>query len=227
MSTFYILDLDRTLANTEKLYTVLDTVLERDTNIKPSQLYEERATAEAEGHSFSVVGRLRQLLSEDSNEVDWPQVQQAFIAEARRADMFEPHAAELLHILDERELPYGIITYGNETWQIAKIEASGLKEVPHLVTRIKEKGQLLAGWKHSENLFVIPPAMTRNFKPLIVDSLVFLDDKAVSFKNIPTGVRGVFVRSPIRKLLPSQQGVLPPGVEIVSGLGGAIELLFD
>ena len=98
--------------------------------------------------------------------------------------------------------------------------------MPHLVTRIKEKGHLLAGWKQEDGTFIIPPAMTRLFEPMRVYKIVFIDDKAVSFKDLPSGVQGVYVRSPDGKVLPSQMGELPSGVATVIGLDGAIELLF-
>jgi hypothetical protein len=224
---FYVIDLDRTLVNTERLYEVLEFVLERDTDVSVQQLKEEREVIEANGDSFVMTNTLRRLLEDANSAVSWQQVQQAFIREAQRIDdVLEPYAAELLQLLNDKQLPYGIITFGSEAWQLAKIEAAGLLDVPHLVTRIKEKGQLLTGWKHSENTFIIPPAMTRDFTPLTVDSIIFLDDKAVSFNDMPTRVRGVFVKSPTRELLDSQRGTLPPSVETVIGLNGAIELLF-
>lgn len=227
MTSFYVIDFDRTLVNTEKLYEVLELVLERDSDVGAQRLNEERAAIEANGESFAMINSLRRILKDANSTVSWQELQRAFILEAQHTDgVLEPYAAELLQILNDRQLPYGIITYGSETWQLAKIEAAGLMDVPHLVTGIKEKGRLLTGWKHAEDSFIIPPAMTRDFTPLKVDSIIFLDDKAVSFNDMPTGVRGVFVKSPTRKLLESQRGVLPSSVTTVVGLNGAIELLF-
>lgn len=227
-SSFYVLDFDRTLVDTDKLYVILEKVLERDTNIGMRDLNEEKAVIEADGDSFSIIESLRRLLADSNSSVDWLDVQQAFINEARQTDVLEPYAAELLKLLDDKQLPYGIITFGNEAWQLAKIEAAGLTAVPHVVTNIKEKGQLLSGWKHDSNdSFIIPPAMTRNFDPLVVDSIIFLDDKPVSFSNLPSGVHGVLVKSPTRALLPSQRGTLPSTVSSVTGINGAIELLFQ
>ncbi|MDN5274228.1 MAG: hypothetical protein JWP06_129 [Candidatus Saccharibacteria bacterium] len=227
MIPFYVIDLDRTLVNTEKLYEVLELVLERDTDVGTQRLNEERAAIEANGESFVMVNSLRRILEAANSTVSWQELQRAFILEAQHTGgVLEPYAAELLQILNDRQLPYGIITYGSEAWQLAKIEAAGLMDVPHLVTRIKEKGRLLTGWKHAGDTFIIPPAMTHDFTPLEVDSIVFLDDKAVSFNDMPTGVRGVFVKSPTRELLESQRGALPSSVATVVGLNGAIELLF-
>jgi hypothetical protein len=225
---FYVLDFDRTLVNTDKLYDILKDVLEKETNSDVSRLLDvARIESEEAGGSFETIDYLRRLLAEGYHEDAWPRVQRAFNAQAQHEDALEPGAKELLGLLADKSLLHGIITFGNEAWQLAKLEATGLLAMPYLVTSIKEKGLLLSGWKHhSDSSFIIPPAMTRDFTPVVVESIVFLDDKAVSFQDLPTGVQGVFVRSPSGELLPSQEGALPEGVTSVVGLSGAIELLF-
>lgn len=226
MKLFYALDLDKTLIDTDKLYDVLDIALERHTAINLDDLRKERTAIEMYGESFDTIGRIQQLLTETRSSVSWQEIQQSFVAEAQKNEVLEPYAAELLKILDDRNLAYGIITFGHETWQHTKMKAAGLVNVPRIVTEIKEKGQILTSWKQTDGSFIIPPAMSHDRIPLHVNSVVFLDDKAISFKDIPEGVRGVCIRSPTRELLPSQQGALPPLVESVSGLANAIELLF-
>lgn len=226
MKTFYALDLDRTLIDTERLYEVLDIVLGRDTAINLDQLREERMAIETYGESFNTIHRIKQLLVETHSDVNWQHIQRAFIAEARQANMLEPYAAELLTTLDGKSLPYGIITFGYEAWQLTKMEAAGLMNVPRVVTRVKEKGRLLTNWKNTDGSFTIPSVMMCDLKPCAVESIVFLDDKAVSFTDMPIDVRGVFVLSPTRELLPSQRGTVPASVATVIGLDGAIDLLF-
>lgn len=227
-STFFVLDFDRTLGNTEKFHDVLEQVIKEEVaTITIGSLRAARARAEAAGKSFDTIDYVRQFLTQ-STTTTWQDVLQAFIRQAKTQDMLLPHAAELLRLLDEKKIPYGIITYGGEAWQLAKIEAANLLAVPHLVTHIEEKSRILAGWKHHDNeSFVIPPALTRDFRPLTVDMIVFLDDKAKSFHLIPAGVKGIHVHSATQPPLPSQQGVLPPDVTSVAGLDGAIKLLFN
>ncbi|HEY5695288.1 MAG TPA: hypothetical protein VIQ80_00465, partial [Candidatus Saccharimonadales bacterium] len=119
------------------------------------------------------------------------------------------------------------ITYGvEEAWQLTKLELAGLLDVPHLITHIEAKGELLTGWKQADGSFIVPPALTADFTPLRVQQLIFLDDKAKSFRGIPEGVRGVHIVAPGGNTLPAQQGDLPAGVTSVTGIPGAIELLF-
>jgi phosphoserine phosphatase len=225
-NTFFVLDFDRTLVDTDRIHTVLEAVIERETNITAGNVRSAKQEAESRGDTFDTIGFVHHALTTQQSVVSWQHIQRQFIAESLNQDLLEPSARTLLDILDEHGIPYGIITYGTEAWQLAKLEAVGLFEVPHLVTQIKEKGKLLEGWKHGNETFIIPPAMTRDFQPIVAEAIVFLDDKAVSFQDIPPGVRGVLIRSPNGELLPSQRGVLPASVASVTGLDGAIELLF-
>jgi hypothetical protein len=228
VSSFYVLDFDRTLANTDAFHDILERVIEHETTIRASYLREARKVAEASGESFDTIDYLRHFLTNAHSEKTWHQIQKVFIEQAQQEDMLEPHAAEFLRLLDEKKLPYGIITFGGEAWQLAKIEAANLMDVPHIVTHIQEKGRILSGWKHqSSDTFIIPPALTRSFQPMNVSTIVFLDDKAKSFVGMPDGVRGVHIRSLRQPPLPAQLGSLPVGVTGVEGLQGAIALLFD
>lgn len=226
-SVFFVLDFDRTIGNTNKSHDVLEGVIERYTSITRQELQEARSQIEQTGASFDTVDYIKTMLIQAASPVTWLEIEEKFITEAHSQDMLEPHAAELLEILNKKKIPYGIITYGNEAWQLAKLQAARLFEVPHLVTHILEKGQLLAGWKHGHETFIIPPALTLDFHPLEVNSIIFLDDKAKSFANLPSGVKGVHIRSVSGQVLPSQQGTLPPDVASVAGLAGVIELLFS
>jgi hypothetical protein len=224
---FYVLDFDRTLANTDKFHDILEEVIEQETAISARLLREARIKAESIGESFDTIDYLRRFLEGENGKQSWLDIQRVFVARAQKEDLLEPHALELFRILDDRKIPYGIITFGGEAWQLAKIEAAGLMDVPHVVTHIKEKGLILTGWKkNGSDTFIIPPGLTRVFRPLRVTTIVFLDDKAISFADMPDGVRGIYVRS-TNRLLISQQGALPPNVTSAQGLGGAIQLLFS
>jgi hypothetical protein len=229
-NVFYVLDFDRTLASTDKFHDILETVIEQETTIKVSQLRTARQVAERAGESFDTVEYLRQFLKGVQSEKTWYQIQQIFIRQAQKRDLLEPGAAELFRILNERKLPYGIITFGGEAWQLAKIEAAQLMDVPHVVTHIQEKGRILSGWKHEGGQFIIPPALTRDFQPLYVSKIVFLDDKPKSFIDIPDGVQGLHIRPLAMNRIPGsrpQFSSLPSQVKSVVGLQGAVDLLFS
>lgn len=224
-NTFFVLDFDRCLGNTDRFHEILEQVIADEELLTPEEMQTGRRLIEQVGKSFDTISFIRKSLKERGSSMSWLDIQRRFIERVKGEDVHQPFANELLAILDDKQIPYGIVTYGGESWQLAKLEAAGFLQIPHIVTNIKEKGELLSGWKHGAH-FIIPPALTKDFQPLAVEKIVFLDDKAVSFQDIPEGVMGVHIQDPSGEVLPSQAGVLPPSVTSVVGLKGAIDFLF-
>ena len=226
--TFFVLDFDRCTGNTDGIQAVLEEVLQEETGISPDTFHAARTRIESEGKTFNTIRHVHMLLAEANSPVTWEHIREKLIEKAKSVDLLLPHARELIDILRERKLPHGIITYGvEEAWQLTKLEITGLLDVPHLVTRIEEKGKLLTGWKRDDGSFGIPPALNTGLVPPVVSRIVFLDDKAKSFWGIPEGVEGVHVVAPGGNTLPSQQGEVPASVTDVVGIDGAIKLLFS
>ena len=224
---FFVLDFDRCIGDTNGIQALLEKVLEQETGIKPDKLAVTRQQIEAAGHTFETIRHVKALLKTEGSVVEWEHVREKLLEASKNVDMLLPGAQDLLRILKERELPHGIITYGvEEAWQLTKLELAGLLEVPHLVTHIEAKGKLLTGWKRPDGSFLVPPALTPDFISLHVKQIIFLDDKAKSFRGIPEGVRGIHIEAPGGNTLPAQQGELPDGVTSVTGIPGAIEVLF-
>jgi hypothetical protein len=226
--TFFVLDFDRCIGNTDGIQAVLEEVLQRETGISPETFRAARTRIEGEGKTFDTIHHVHMLLAEAGSSVTWDHIRTVLLAEAESHDLLLPHARELFAILKDNQLPHGIITYGiEEAWQLIKLELAGLLDVPHLVTHIEEKGKLLTGWKRPDGSFAIPPALDAGLVPPMVSRIVFLDDKAKSFWGIPDGVEGVHVIAPGGNTLPAQQGDTPNSVTDVTGIDGAIKLLFS
>lgn len=225
--TFFVLDFDRCLGNTVLFQEILQEIL-AEVGVSAEAFAAARTRIEQGGKTFDTIRHTHQLLEESGSTSTWADIKAEFLRRAHEREALLPHARELLQILDERSLPYGIVTYGvEEAWQLIKLEAAKLLYVPHLVTHIEEKGQLLTGWKQSDGSFLIPPALTQDFETIRVNEIILVDDKAKSFWGTPEGVRGVHVVAPGGNPLPSQQGEVPPNTTNVTGLDGAIRLLFD
>jgi hypothetical protein len=225
-STYFVLDFDRCIGNTEKIHEILWAVIESETGILVDTLKATKRAMDAKGYAFDTVEYVAKELLNQRHALTWQELRELFIREAKTHDLLESGAGELLAYLDTQDIPYGILTYGRESWQLTKLEAAGLmeREIPFEITGIEHKGEILTSWKHGDE-FIIPPALTRDFTPLTVRQIVFLDDKPRSFIGIPSGVRGICVRPGNHSLLPSQQGDLPGSVEEVWGLRGGIALL--
>lgn len=226
-STFFVLDFDRCIGDTDKMRRLLWHIIESETTIHTDELEAARKTMEANGFQFDVVEYAAREMLRRKSKVTWLHIQEVFVAAVKSQNVLEPGAAELLDKLDERRIPYGILTYGKQAWQLAKLKASGLVDrgVRFEITQIEHKGEILTGWREGDE-FIVPPALTPNFQPLHVRHIVFLDDKPRSFVGIPMGVYGICVRPVAYSPRPSQQGELPDGVDTVLGIRGAVKLLF-
>jgi hypothetical protein len=223
---FFVLDFDRCIGNTSKLHTLLEAVVANETDITPEQMQQARSMVEQSGGSFDTAQYVRDMLHASGKPDDWARVADHFIAEGRQDDMLEPGAAELLDVLEESGAPYGIVTYGGELWQTAKLLASGLEHVPYLVTTIKQKGRLLADWQIlGAEGFAVPPELSPHGH-IISRRLTLIDDKATSFTGLPRGADGIHVLPPAGEpLLISQRGSVPEQVRERHGLKQVIPLI--
>lgn len=227
VDTFYILDLDRCLVNTEKLQMLLQQIIQRELGILPDEMNLARREYERAGGSFDTAGYVMGVL--DGKNLDgpavWHEVTRMFIQEAQTQDMLQPYASELLRRLDALGARFGIVTYGNDAWQLTKLEAASLGSIPHLVTHDIAKARLIASWQHSEGFLV--PTLLAGGMPLIARQLVFIDDKPISFIGLPVGVRGICAVAPGASWPDELLAQLPSNVSVTYGLHGAIELLFS
>jgi len=227
VETFYILDLDRCLVNTDRLQALLQRIIERETPIGTGTLNEVREAYEAAGGSFDTASYMKDFFdsqSEDGQEL-WNRIARLAIEESQGEDMLLPYAAELLARLRSENVAFGIVTYGGNMWQETKIAASGLGEIPHIVTPIKEKGRLLTSWKQDDGSFILPGPLGGG-RVINAKTLVFIDDKPISFMGIPDGVKAICAITPGVTWPSSVLDALPPQVEIIQGLHDTIKLLF-
>lgn len=227
VDTFYILDLDRCLVDTEKLQTLLERVIEQEISITPQEMNLARREYERTNGSFDTAGYVMGIL--DSQGIDgpsvWLEIKRLFIHEAQTQDMLEPYARELLDTLSATRTPFGIVTFGGDAWQLTKIAAAGLEAIPHIVTHDQAKGRLIASWQRVDGSFLLPGQLAG--QALITRQLFFIDDKPVSFYGIPSEVHAICAVAPGVKWSDAVLKKLPSNVSITQGLHGAIELLFS
>ena len=218
---FYVLDFDRTLADTDKLLEVFTQIADQHAAISRAQIEEADADVKARGDSFDTAGYVRDYLMEQERLGEWDQLVKQYIHESHALDMLLPGATELMEYLEQRGLRYGILTYGNPLWQHLKLSAAGFNHVPHIVTTTKEKGLLIRSWQDDEGTFHLPHELGGG----LADAIVLIDDKAVSFDGFPDEPsRGYHVFNPA-DYLPAQEGGVPKNVKVVTSLRGITELL--
>jgi hypothetical protein len=226
IESFYILDFDRTLARTDDLRELYEGVIETLTPVTVAEIHKARDRIKS---SFDVARYVREQLEKELPEAEINEtmsvVREMFIKKARMQDFLEPYAKELLESLQMHSLPYGILTSGGKEWQQTKIEAARLAAIPHLIINTTKKGPLIASWQQPDGTFLLPDELSGNTK-MVAKLLIFLDDKTVSFQDIPLNVKGfriisVTAKEPFEPELP-----LPPNVKEVNGLEEAMKCLF-
>lgn len=219
-STFYIVDFDRTLADSDKLLEVFIEVTNQYIHLPLAQIEKIDADVKAKGDSFDTARFVRDHLADHDKLDVWDQLEKQFIHEARSLNMLLPGASELLDFLNEHSRAHGILTYGNPLWQHLKLAAAGFNHVPRIVTTNKHKGKLITSWQRGD-VFHLPP----EFGSREVGRIVLVDDKAASFEGFPSEPSHGYHVLDLSRALPAQLGDTPQNVTHIATLPQVIHLL--
>jgi len=207
-STFYLLDLDRTLFNTEKAMDVMRGVValhNSELAMALEQRFEEYTLL---GESFSA----RDFIVETIGEEEMLKVEAKYHDVALGHDLLNPGAKELLEYIRTLErADVGILTYGSPLGQTMKINAAtGLEGVPFSITGETYKGAQIAAWRQDDELYHLPDELGG----AVAKTIVFVDDKPFSFKGLPIDCIGYLVKT----LYDAGVERLPVNVSIVGDL---------
>lgn len=223
---FYILDLDRTLIRTDDLRGLFEDVIAESGLISRKEIHEARMLVKSNFDMAGFVyGQLTERTSPEEAAAAMTRLRAKFVGAAQVNDYFEPHARELIDLLESRQLAFGILTAGGQDWQQAKIEAVGLEKVPHLIVQTTRKGDLIASWRQTDGQYYLPDELTGQPR-VIATSLVFVDDRKVSFLDIPSDVCAIRVLSVSAGEAQEVEEDLPANVTEVTGIDGVWQALF-
>jgi len=223
---YILIDFDRTLANVDILHDILEDVVAEETGVSTDFLREARETAELQGKSFDTIEYVRHNVAQAESNA-WNAILASFTRKvAHRTDTLEPYAAEFLHELQQRAIPFGIITYGLHEWQSTKLHAVGLGSVPHYITPKQQKGELLTTWQNKDGSFTLPDDLSLTSERHTYETLAFIDDKPISFIGIPVEVTAILVHPLASKPVDQGDAVLPEQVRVANGLKEVQALLF-
>lgn len=221
LSTFYVLDFDRTLADSDKLLQVFIEVTNQYIDL-PMELVEKiDADVKSKGDSFDTATYVRDQLRASDAIGQWDKLQQQFIHQSRALNMLLPGADKLLAVLDAHKYRYGILTYGNPLWQHLKLSASGFNRVPRIVTTDKHKGKLIASWRQDDDIFHLPS----EFGGGEAERIILIDDKAASFDGFPDEPSLGYQVLDYSQALPAQLGSVPRNITHVKTLEDVIQAL--
>lgn len=121
-----------------------------------------------------------------------------------------PGAIELLSFLQQKTISHGILTYGQANWQRAKILATGLADLPAVITEHTDKGALIASWRQASGAYQLPPELGGQF----VEQIMLIDDKIYSFDGLPADALGLYCGG-------GQAENLPRNVQSITNLSEA------
>ena len=189
VNRYLLLDFDRTLADTTKLKATFDQIAESlgyyNADYIKKQLSLDRR--------FDTYEFLRQTYGDAKSQMIITELEAIFEQHQPKSDFLLPDTTELLKWLEAQQYPFGIMTYGEKRWQLAKIRASGLISLPHLITDHKYKGRKITTWRDDSGNYQLPPELGGR----VVQHLALLDDELYSFDGMPSDVKKFYyVKSP-------------------------------
>lgn len=189
ISTFYILDLDRTIFDTEKSMQVMRGVVAMHDSDLASALAQRFEEYTLLGESFSV----RDFIIENIGEEETQKIELKYHQTALEHDLLYHGAKELIeYIRAKDDTKLGILTYGSPLGQAMKINAAaGLEGIPFLVTSETYKGAQIAGWRQDDDYYHLPEELGG----FVTKHIVFVDDKPFSFNGLPIDLVGYLVMS--------------------------------
>ena len=210
-----VFDLDRTLTNDSVVTAALEQAC-RTVGIETSSMLPAKQQAEVRGETFQELAYLHS--KHPSEQID--AMKASFLGSARPDELLYLDVEPVLTSLSVRKVPFIILTYGEPEWQQLKLTATGLSRYHTLITDTKKKGPLITGWRQG-NAYV-PPVWD---KADAASGVLLVDDKAVSFADLPADCYGAWLRRPDEPLLASQDGVVPQHVTTIGGLDECLKLL--
>ena len=231
----YVLDLDRTLINSQVAADAVYQAAEEN-GISKSELEELQKQVEGSNGSFDVLEAIKQKLSEatsaeetdeeasaDELETKLATIKARFLDVIDRDALLYDGAQALIEQLESEDIyiPYVIATYGGEDWQKWKLEAAGLIDKDYIVTTTElEKGAWIAReWLQDDGMYVPPLEEGERKQRLKAKHVVVVDDKRKSFVGLPAGNVSILVRHRNEPVLSSQEeGDYDPDIT-VGGLG--------
>lgn len=210
----YVLDLDRTLIDTDKIVELLEEVLNQQ-GFDSSTIVEKIERARLSENDIDAKEAI------DSLGIGaWKAVEKYFLQESMKDKLVFDDARSFLGRIRSADLPHIILTFGvSRAWQSLKLKSAGLEDVPSIVSNSREKSRTINGWR-SENGVYTPPG----FAKLSASNIVLVDDRPGAFLDISDNNLKGYLINRSGKL--GADFVVPEKVSVISSLS-EIEIQLD
>ena len=198
----YVIDLDRTLIDTDKVISLLVDSL-NDSGIDGKAFVKRLEKA-----------RLDEADLDAKKEIDkfgtdvWEKFSDYFHAEANKQKVVYDDANNFLAKLDSLSRKYMILTYGvSKQWQELKISAAGFGRIKYVISNTRDKSRLIQGWLDNRNIYHPP-----GFDSLKARNVILIDDRPASFVYLNKNLTGYLVD---RKGTHNKNHKFPSSIKIV------------
>jgi hypothetical protein len=170
----FIIDLDRTLIDTDKIVRALAISLKQQ-GYDGDGLVDEIERARLSENDINA----KEAISSLGKEA-WKGVEGYLLEEAKKNTFVFDDAQPFLESLRSAMLPHIILTFGvSRDWQNLKLRSSGLGHIPSIVSDSREKSKTINSWKDQDGVYVPP-----GFGQLSSSSIVLIDDRPDAFLDI-------------------------------------------
>ena len=211
---FFALDLDRTLCHTDAVVQRLESFLLLRQPVLARALHDDRQAIERTGGSFDIVAGLERRGATAVQDV----IKQFVYETAPQGkSLLLPGAKELLAQIEGAGCTWGVLTFGGEVWQQAKVQLLGLPvERTLTVSERGIKGRLIAGWQQPDASYQLPDIFGGGH----VGEVVLVDDKYGELMGLPSdgSARGYYVRRYAKHPPDGRPSELPLSVRAVETL---------
>ncbi len=205
---FVVIDMDRTLFATDNFGTYVYDVFGLDDDERQAA---EQAVLSSKGSGFDTFGYLQQRhpgklqrFSGEAGELDvgsmadWL-VERHGLQQLQDA-LLLPGARELFRVLDERELPHGVLTTGEDSYQQLKaavlrrlLDRPGLPVMVVDGANVPDKTAMLvdACWQETSQYFLLPVQLSGEL--IAARNLVVIDDKDENLASPHASIHAVHI----------------------------------
>lgn len=202
----YVLDLDRTLVDTDKFVELLSVSLKQ------------------QGHDGnSLVDKIEKArISENDINVEkaveslgigvWESVKKYFLEQSKEKNFLFEDAEIFLQNLKYQDLPHIILTFGiSEAWQQLKLITAGLEDIPAIVSTSRKKSKTINSWRSEKGIYAPP-----GFSELSADKIILIDDRPGAFLEITSSSFKGYLLDRQSNLM--SQSDFPAQVSVISSL---------
>lgn len=179
----YVIDLDRTLIDTDKVIEIL---------------FESLVSAGVDGAAF--ISKLEKARINEENidtkaELDklgtniWNKFSEYFLSEVKKRKIVYDDSFRFLDKLAKSKSKHMILTYGlSKAWQRLKLDATQLSDINYLITDTRDKSGLIQSWKDDKGIFQVP-----KFSSLSAKKIILIDDREKAFLNTDKLLTGYLI----------------------------------